>query len=202
MAGFGAAGPDGTRRVLCVAFAAAVASWCANDPATKGHDFNNVFFDKLREQNPQIAESITREAPMLVTKGTTNPLGMLTDLAKATGGTPATWGLAEGILQGMTLLTGMNAAAAGWAATFRIQGINELARQGGKGGYQLKFPDGMMKDGQLLEIKRPGDRFGPDQFPSYDNQSRAKSGKPLEVVSCSRCSGANCKDGSDCRRKK
>ncbi len=199
IAAFGAAALDGTAHALCAAFVSAVAAWCANDPKTKGHDFNNVFFEKLADQNPKLAESITREAPMLVTKGTADPIGMLVDLQKGVGCSVIEMNMARGILDALTLLTGTAAAVAGWARSFRMQGINALAREGGKSAYGIKYPDGMMKDGQLLEVKGPKDTFGKQQYEAYDNQSRAKTGKPPLVVSCGSC-GADCDNGTPCKR--
>lgn len=191
---------------MCHAFVAAFEAWCVKGAAksgpTKGHEFANVFFDKLREQSPDLAGSVTREAPMLMAKGAEagswTSVGMLKDLAKVgPGGGGAAW-LSGKVLTGKTLLTGADTVAATWGKSFRWGCNKDLGRLAG-GDYRMKYPDGVMKNGQVMEIKAPGDTWGKGQYEAYNDESMRKTGKPPLVMSCHSC-GADCDDSKRCPR--
>lgn len=210
LSAFGSGGPNDAKNVLCMAFASAVERWCSKRPSdqasTKGKEFADVFFEELREgpANPQmkalsqsLAGEIQREAPVLTkaVSGEWKTLGTLGDVAKVGSGDG---GLARELAEGLPATSGATEVVGGWARSFRMTGNNQVRALGG-GEYRLRYPDGVLPDGQLMEIKGPGDKWRPGQAESYNQASQLSCGRDVASIDCGSCPGANCTPGKRCR---
>lgn len=203
MAGGGLAA-TGKQDALCKAFAAAVKDWCANKKDTQNREFADVFYKKLRGKggDKDLAKAITREAPVLTKmKGTAEAVvGALSDVFAGVAGNARERGIARRINRSARNLpaSGTRAVQAGWGGQFRRRLNNSLSTGAGSR-YGFRFPDGRLPDGQLLEIKGPGDKFGEGQAEAYEAESKRASGKSVAVVSCEACKAANCPENKRCR---
>lgn len=193
-----------------MAFASAVERWCskrADDRAsTKGKEFADVFFEELREgpANPQLktlsqslAGEIEREAPVLTkaVSGQWQALGTLEQVVKLGGGDAH---LAMELCEILPTTTGAAEVAGGWARSFRMTGNNQVRSLGG-GEYRLRYPDGVLPDGQLMEIKGPGDKWRDGQAEAYNQVSQMSCGRDVASIDCGSCPGAACSPGKRCR---
>lgn len=193
-----------------MAFASAVERWCskrADDRAsTKGKEFADVFFEELREGPPSpqmkalsqsLAGEIQREAPVLTkaVSGQWQTLGTLEQVAEI-GGSKGR--IAAALAEGLPVTSGATEVVGGWARSFRTMGNNQVRSLGG-GEYRLRYPDGVMPDGQLMEIKGPGDKWRDGQAEAYNQASQLSCGRDAASIDCGSCPGASCSPGRRCR---
>jgi hypothetical protein len=183
--GAGAVAESKPEGKLCVAFKAAVEKFCKSP---KGRRFNDYFFKELKDVKKygDIAKGITREVPMLMSAGKVVAGGV------SAAATPECADLMKAIQGAASPMTGATNLAFGVADAARGKMLGTFFANGGRGsGCYMKFPDGMLEDGTVIEIKGPGDKFQPGQEKSY---KKIAGKNPVVVVSCEQCK-APCDSG-------
>jgi hypothetical protein len=170
---------------FCRAFRAAAKKFC-NGP--KGRRFNDYFFKELKDTKKygNIAKDITREAPILMSAGQ----------VAAGGVTPA---MSAEAIRLLKLVAG--AAAPMTGATNLPYDAADAARgsmlgsfygnAGRESGCYMRFLDGKLPDGTVIEIKGPGDEFRGSQ--AKDLQTIDPNKSPV-ILSCESCK-AKCTSG-------
>ena len=165
-----------------------------------------MFFEELREgpANPQmkalsqsLAGEIQREAPVLTkaVSGQWQAMGTLEQVVKIGGGDAT---VALRLAGDLPITSGVTEVMGGWARSFRMTGNNQVRSLGG-GEYRLRYPDGVLPDGQLMEIKGPGDKWRDGQAEAYNQASQLSCGRDVASIDCGSCPGANCTPGKRCR---
>lgn len=206
--------PAGKRSADCKAFNAAAKKWCKetrqhrkklkewkNKPPPKGpkpemkpRKFNDYFYDALGKENKDMALRTQREVPFIKSGSKTGTrYRSAAEFAQQRAGT----------LEGQAAQQMQDT----WADAARSQstrggghwdGARHAMRQDAKGlgaGNRDFYPDGV-RDGELLEIKGPGDREGPNQFKKY---AKASPNGKVRVISPQNCGTKGMTAGGRCK---
>jgi hypothetical protein len=151
----------------------------------------------MKALSQSLAREIQREAPVLTkaVSGQWQALGTLEQVVEI-GGRDSRIAATLGKLLSTT--SGAAQVVSAWARSFRMTGNNQVRSIGG-GEYRLRYPDGVMPDGQVMEIKGPGDKWRDGQAESYNQASQLSCGRDAASIDCGSCPGANCAPGKRCR---
>jgi hypothetical protein len=181
------------KKQLCKAFKAAVKRACrrnAKGKLTNKTAFNDLFYQdlaKIVEDEGSAVGGIAREVPALVGDlGGKIGGGALVALESEGGviaggaGAAGVWNALGGATQG---ITGAVTAVPG-VAEDAVRGILWIGKPALAEGFKLRFLDGQMADGSVLEIKGPGDGFGEGQCKDL---TTIGGGKEPKVLSCESC---------------
>jgi hypothetical protein len=184
-------GSEKTR--LCKAFKAAVKRACrkgVNGKPSNKTPFNDLFYEdlaKIAKDEGGGVGAIAREVPSLVKDlGGKIGGGALAALESEGGvvaggaGAAGVWNALGGATQG---ITGALTAVPGIAED-AVRGILWIGKLALGEGLKLRFLDGQMADGSVLEIKGPGDGFGEGQLKDLKTIG---GGKEPKVLSCESC---------------
>lgn len=201
---------------LCDQFNEAADMWCDQrcksnknpkkyaPPGASGK-FNDWLYARMRENFPSRAARIAREVVGIFARGTGAFLGTAAAIAGGAavagvfgGSRQALQGLAERIMDrfGTTVTAGrsvdftapfVNSGAE--SAASRAYGAFESMPGIANSQFRIRFWDGQLRDGRILEIKGPDDTFH-DPSQAVD-QCTASGGQPV-VLSCASCKSPHC----------
>lgn len=190
------------KRSLCKAFREAAKEWCDAGPGNRPR-FNDVFYQRLTNNAPNLAGQLRREVPVLLEAGAgaASQVGrgalvaVLGQYGTAIPAAVATIATAVGGAYPAGGITGTMGNAAGMGSIGYADAISNSARiafngANGAGQYGIRFLDGQFPDGQVLEIKGPTDGFAQRPGEAVD-QCKVKGKRP-QVVSCKSCQPAPC----------
>lgn len=179
----------GPKHPLCKAFAAAVEEMCPKGGKRAKGSFNPKFFKALRGVSSSLASEIRREVPFLLKftgSGAARTLvPAVAATAQATAGEMSAMAAVAANPAAGVVATGLAAAVVAVARTgtydaFRTA-MYQAANWGGR--FVPAFPDGW-RNGQVIEIKGPGDSWRPGQKEKYEKLSAPN---PVIEVSCESC---------------